>query len=58
MAGATLTNRSAERYTAEFERVAEELGRGGGKWLAPLRRAAMGRFKTLGFPTTRAPFTR
>ncbi len=40
-------------YAAEFERIAGDAGAVAPSWLATLRRHAMERFDTLGFPTTR-----
>ncbi|MDE0214782.1 MAG: Fe-S cluster assembly protein SufD [Deltaproteobacteria bacterium] len=40
-------------YLEDFEKLAARASRNGGAWVGDLRRRAMDRFRSLGFPTTR-----
>jgi Fe-S cluster assembly protein SufD len=44
---------ATDRYLEHFSRFEREAAGNGGRWLAPVRRAAMARFAELGFPTPR-----
>ena len=50
-----MTEASAEQqgYLEDFEKLAARASRNGGAWVGDLRRRAMDRFRSLGFPTTR-----
>ncbi len=50
-----MTAASAEQqgYLEDFEKLAARASRNGGAWVGDLRRRAMDRFRSLGFPTTR-----
>ena len=50
-----MTGASAEQqgYLEDFEKLAARASRNGGAWVGDLRRRAMERFRSLGFPTTR-----
>ena len=50
-----MTGASAEHqgYLDDFEKLAARASRNGGAWVGDLRRRAMDRFRSLGFPTTR-----
>ncbi|MCY4489202.1 MAG: Fe-S cluster assembly protein SufD [Deltaproteobacteria bacterium] len=50
-----MTGTTAEQqgYLEDFEKLAARASRNGGAWVGDLRRGAMERFRSLGFPTTR-----
>ena len=50
-----MTGTAAEHqgYLEDFEKLAARASRNGGAWVGDLRRRAMDRFRSLGFPTTR-----
>lgn len=50
-----MTGTAAEQqgYFEDFEKLAARVSRNGGAWVGDLRRRAMDRFRSLGFPTTR-----
>lgn len=58
MTTATANLTGADYYASQFERLETQLHAGAWEWMAPIRRAAMARFRELGFPGPRDEYWR